>query len=352
MGSLSRRGFLWTGVAAALGAATDRLHARTRRRRGAPAVRPARVQPAVAYSGNAFPRPLERAMELLEAGADSLDAAVAAANVVEDDPRDRSVGLGGFPNEDGIVELDASCMHGPTHEAGAVGGLRDVRNAASVARDVLWHTDHVMLVGEGARRFARMRGYPLEDLLTDETRQHWLRWKASHSTVDDWLEPGEKRPLPAPDDAGERETGTINVDVCNARGEVSGVTSTSGLAYKIPGRVGDSAQIGAGLYVHGEVGSAGSTGRGEAVIVAGGSRTVVDAMAAGAHPQDACLAAVRRVLDMNTARRLWRDDGKPAFRVCFYAVDVSGRIGGAASSPGRFGAADGRGTRRVDFAVP
>jgi N4-(beta-N-acetylglucosaminyl)-L-asparaginase len=355
MPSLSRRRFVLSALAATLIAP---LAARAERYRTkpkaapakAPAVIPWRPHPAVACSGNGHPRALERTLEMLASGADTLDAAVAGVNVLEDDPTEMSVGLGGLPNEDGVVELDASCMHGPTHEAGAVAALRNVRNASSVARDVLWHSSHVLLVGEGALRFARARGYAEEELLTEAGRKAWLHWKASHSKSDDWLEPHEKKPWLVAPGGATGTTGTINMNVCNAKGEVSGVTSTSGLSWKIPGRVGDSPIIGAGLYVRGNVGAAGSTGVGETVIVAGGAHAVVDGMERGMHPADACLAAIRRVLDMNRMPRRWTDGGKvPRFDVQFYAVDVQCRVGGASIFPARMAVADAHGVRLADM---
>ncbi|MCB1282681.1 MAG: isoaspartyl peptidase/L-asparaginase, partial [Salinibacterium sp.] len=209
----------------------------------------------------------------------------------------------------------------------------------------------VLLVGEGALRFARARGFKEENLLTEEARVTWMKWKAKLSPDDDWLEPHEKRPELAPKPKKEkRETGTINFDCCNAKGEVSGVTTTSGLAFKIPGRVGDSPLIGAGLYVNGRVGAAGSTGRGEAVILSCGSHAVVEFMRQGMHPKDAALEGIRRAVEMSTMPYLLREDGKPDFQVNFYAVDTKGRIGGAAIWPTRFACGDAQGARHEDSA--
>lgn len=319
---------------------------------GAPAIlKHSLSQPCLAGSANAHGGCNERAFALLEDGADTLDAVVAGVNTVEDDPNKGGVGLGGLPNEHGVMQLDASVMHGPTHEAGAVGSLEGIRNPSSVALKVCWETDHVMMVGPGAKQFALMHGFEDENLLTEQARKSWLRWKQKLSGSDDWFEPGYKKGahgLLGPEE--ERKLGTIHLSACNAKGEVSGVTSTSGLAWKIPGRVGDSPIIGAGLYVRGTVGSAGATGRGEAAIIAGGSQVVVEAMSQGLHPTDACLAAVDRVLEMNRKPYLWRDDGKPAFQVSFYAVDVKGRAGGGSIFPGRMAVADRSGSRRVDMA--
>ncbi len=263
-----------------------------------------------------------------------------------------SVGYGGLPNAEGVVELDSCCMHGPTNNAGSVASLRNIKNPSRVARDVLWYTDHVMLVGEGALRFARMMGHREENLLTEAARKRWLKWKLSHSRNDDWLEEHERRPhLKSEGRKEKRETGTINFNCCNDRGEVSGVTTTSGLAWKIPGRIGDSPIIGAGLHVDGKVGAAGSTGRGEAVIVACGAHTVVEALRRGMHPTDACLHGVKRVRDMNRMAYLLKPDGRPTFQVNFYAVDVKGRTGGAAIYPTQYAAGDKKGARLVDSAT-
>jgi len=349
---VSRRRFVTSALTGLLAAP---LVARAAGRRAgkaksaAPAVIPSAIHPAIACSTNGHPRGIEKAMAMLLAGADTLDAAVAAVNLVEDDPNEHGVGLGGHPNEEGVVELDSSCMHGPSQNAGAVASLRNIRNPSSVARDVLWHTDHVLLVGEGALRFARARGFVEENLLTEDSRRAWMEWKSKLSREDDWLEPEEKRPEKAPVPPKDRIKGTIHFSTCNAKGEVSGVTSTSGLAWKIPGRVGDSPIIGAGLYVHGKVGAAGATGRGEACILASGANTVVDGMERGLHPTDACLAAARRVVELNPMPYLWKD-GKPAFNVTFYAVNVRGEVGSAGLFPATFAACDAKGPRREDCA--
>ena len=207
-------------------------------------------------SGNGM-KTVEKAVELMKSGTDTLDAAIAGVNIVELDPNDTSVGYGGLPNEDGVVELDSSCMHGPTYRGGAVASLRNIKTPSKVAQMVLQRTDHCLLVGEGALRFARMHGFPEENLLTERARLAWVRWKENLSLDDDYLSPeqggGEKDPRP---------TGTITCLCLNDKSDISGVTTTSGLAFKIPGRVGDSPLIGCGVYVENEVGACGSTGRG------------------------------------------------------------------------------------------
>lgn len=308
--------------------------------------------PVVVASANGL-KAVEKAMGLLRRGADPLDAVIAGVNLVEDDPNDHSVGLGGLPNEDGVVELDSCCMHGPTHKAGAVAALRNIRNPSQVARLVMQRTDHVLLVGEGALRFARAHGFKEEELLTDEARRMWLKWKESLSEKDDWLSPeeagdstrgkGARGPF-----AVDRTWGTINCCAVTAGGDVGGVTTTSGLAYKIPGRVGDSPIIGAGLYVDNEVGAAGSTGRGEANLQNCSSFLIVERMRAGRSPAEACLDVLKRVAD-HTEPRLRDADGRPDFGLSFYAVARDGRYAGASMySGGRFSVCDANGARHEE----
>src|SRR5262245_1529244 len=209
-----------------------------------------------------------RAMELIRQGTDPLDAAIAGVAIVEADPRDHSVGYGGIPNEDGVVELDAAVMHGPTHGGGAVASLRNIMHPSAVARLVMRRTDHSLLVGEGALRFARMHGFPEVDLLTDEARKIWLYWKETHSKEDDRIPPPPEELDPAVrrffGPQYIREHGTIHLSALDTHGDLGCTTTTSGLYYKIPGRVGDSPIFGAGLYLNNDVGSGGSTGRAEA----------------------------------------------------------------------------------------
>jgi N4-(beta-N-acetylglucosaminyl)-L-asparaginase len=261
-------------------------------------------------------------------GADPLDAAIAGVNINEDDPKDDSVGLGGLPNEDGVVELDSAVMHGPTARAGAVAALQSIRNPSLVAKQVMERSDHVLLVGEGALRFARAHGFQEENLLTEASRKKWLQWKESLSNDDDWLAP----PPPADDQARaeRRPTGTIHLSALDAHANLGCVTTTSGLAYKIPGRVGDSPIIGAGLYLDNEIGSAGSTGRGEANLLNCSSFLIVEEMRRGASPTDACLAACKRISAMTKEKRLLDAQGRPAFDVKFHALDKQGRHGSAA----------------------
>ena len=211
------------------------------------------IKPIAISSANGE-RATAKAMEMINSGSDALDAVIAGVNIIEDDPNDISVGLGGLPNEDGIVELDACCMHGPTHNAGAVASLRNIKNPSKVARLVMERTDHVLIVGESALRFAKAHGFTEEELLTDKARKIWLNWKENLNKDDDWFPPAGQD-----NDATESTTGTITCCAVDLAGNISGVTTTSGLSFKIPGRVGDSPIIGAGLYVDNEVGACGST---------------------------------------------------------------------------------------------
>lgn len=294
-----------------------------------------------------------RAMSLVKAGKDTLEAVIAGVNLNEDDPKDTSVGYGGLPNEEGIVELDASVMHGPTRRCGSVAALRNIRNPSKVARLVMEQTDHIMLVGEGALRFARTMGLKEENLLTEESRLAWLVWRQSlkdRNGNNNWTD-GLDAPPGKPTgrlrdlfpDADERTlawawevatnppTGTINCLALNEKGEMSGVTTTSGLAWKIPGRVGDSPIIGAGVYVDQEVGGAGSTGRGEENIRVAGAHTIVENMRHGMSPTDACLDTLRRIARNydNDAARLTK------FDISFYALRKDGTYAGASLWSGR-----------------
>ena len=347
---LTRRFFLTSPLALGTGCLASRTgHAR------APAPSESRPEhPVVVGSANAHPHCTQRAMDEIVGGTSLLEAVVAGVNIVEDDPDDRTVGKGGLPNEHGVVELDASVMDGATGAAGAVASLRGIRNPSRVALAVMRYTDHVLLAGDGALSFARAHGFPEEDLSTPESREIWLYWKATLSDRDDWLPKPRTALPPAIRDEIERyfaATGTIHCSAVDAQGNLAGVTSTSGLPFKIPGRVGDSPLIGAGLYVDNEVGAAGATGRGEASIISVGSASVVEAMRDGTHPRDACLAACQRIARMTKLPRLLTSDGKPNFDVRFYAVDRRGQHGGASLWPGgEYAVYDGKGKRREAMA--
>jgi N4-(beta-N-acetylglucosaminyl)-L-asparaginase len=281
---------------------------------------------------------IDAGFEKLRGGADTLDSAITVVSGPENDPNDDSVGLGGLPNEEGVVELDACCMHGPTRRAGSVGGVRDIKNVAAVSKAVMEHTGHVMLVGEGATRFAVALGFPKENLLTDRSRRIWLLWKETHSNQDWWgpglADPNWKPPAAmssnvapsdmelvksqpahiqklysaaadlgiAPQDRMDAihkvlypPTGTINCSALNEKGEMSSVTTTSGLAWKLPGRCGDSPIIGAGCYCDQDVGAAGATGNGEENIKVAGGHTIVENMRHGMSPEEAGMDALKRI---------------------------------------------------------
>jgi N4-(beta-N-acetylglucosaminyl)-L-asparaginase len=366
MGLWSRRKFFLTSLAGTAAAGTTNLLGAKH-----PAVQPengsganSRFEQAASTKGK---RPvmissangvhaLQKGMDILKSGGDTLDAAVAAVTVVEDDPNDDSVGYGGLPNEEGEVELDASVMHGPTRRGGSVASVRRIKNVARLAKTVMERTNHVMIVGDGARRFAVAQGFEETNLLTEHSRKIWLAWKASTSF--NWR-PGIDSPewngkaasrSKSPLDSNEfREqlaeicandealmaralevikdppTGTINCLAVNQKGEISGTTTTSGLSWKIPGRVGDSPIIGAGLYVDGDVGGAGSTGKGEENIKISGGHTIVEMMRKGMSPTDACLEALHRVA------RNYNNDKKKlgTFHIYFYALNKDGVHGSA-----------------------
>ncbi len=357
----SRRDFLKTtagagmGVAAGLGAPAPLL--------GAPAVRRSAVTPVAVGSGNGL-EAVTTAVHVVGDGGDTLDAVVQGVNIVERDPGDASVGFGGLPNLEGVVQLDSSVMHGPSRGAGAVACLEGIKTPSRVAVDVMRYTDHVLLVGKGAQRFALSMGHKLEDLLTERSRRRWIEWRARMSTTDDYLTPEETGHGGADSSRNEdyglgildshdgvRPQGTINCNVVNSAGELSGVTTTSGLAWKVPGRVGDSPIVGAGLYVDNDVGACGSTGRGEAVIKTCGSHSVVELMRSGMSPTDACLEALRRIVTFTTEPRLQNEDGHPGFNVNYYAVNKNGAYGGAAIWSGaRFAVCVDGETRREDSA--
>lgn len=288
-----------------------------------------------------------RAVELLRRGEDPVDAVVAGVNLVEDDPNDNSVGYGGLPNEDGVVELDACVMHGPTHKGGAVAALRNIRNPSSVAKLVMRRTDRVLLVGDGALRFARAHGFKEENLLTEEARRQWLKWKETHSDVDDWLPP-EGDDAQARHPVAQRPTGTVTCLALTADGDIGGCTSTSGLAYKLAGRVGDSPILGAGLYVDNAVGACGSTGRGEANLLNLSSFLVVEFMRGGATPEEACHRVLQRVAE-HTEKRLRDRDGRPVYGLNLYALRKDGLFGGASlRGPGKMAVHEGTDARLVE----
>lgn len=311
----------------------------------------------------------QKAYELIQAGKDPLEAVVDGVAIVEADPEDTSVGYGGLPNEQGIVELDAAVMHGPTHLAGAVAALRNIKHPAQVALQVMKRTDHVLLVGEGALNFARAMGFPEENLLTERARKIWLHWKMNLSDKDDWLAPDVSevdketaaffaaRSVPRVVAGLERHqfvrpTGTIHCSALNAQGELACTTTTSGLAFKIPGRVGDSPIIGAGLYVDNEIGTCGSTGRGEANLQNLSSFAAVELMRGGMSPRDAGLEICRRIVQHTRRPDLLDDQGRPNFDIKFYLLDKSGRYAGVSLyGPAKFAVSDAQGSRLEECAI-
>jgi N4-(beta-N-acetylglucosaminyl)-L-asparaginase len=353
---ISRRHFLGTtgaagltGIVAATGGAHD-----------AGAAPPAGTHPLMLSSANGLAA-LETGMALLKKGA-RLDAVVETVAIVEADPNDDSVGYGGLPNADGEVELDCSIMDGPSYGAGAVAALKYIKHPSRVARLVMERTARIMLVGDGALKFALAHGFKKEDLLTEASREKWLRWKEQMSDIDDWGPP-KRDDIPAyeaPTKKSELQEphpreqvwrslgmdpdkawGTINCLALDANGDLSGITTTSGLAFKIPGRVGDSPLIGCGLYVDNEIGAAGSTGVGEECIKIVGAHTVVELMRQGMHPRDATLAAIKRVLSKHGPNVTWN--------LNFYAMNKAGEHGGAAIQSGsKYAVHDGTSARLVE----
>jgi N4-(beta-N-acetylglucosaminyl)-L-asparaginase len=338
--AITRRDFL--GTAGSLAGATFAIpHPITQPRPLPPASRWA-AAPVVVASANGL-RGVAKAYELLLAGADTLDAGVEGVKIQELDPQDTSVGYGGLPNEEGVVQLDASCMHGPSKRAGAVAALEGIKTPSEVAKLVLKYTDHILLVGKGAKRFALSFGLEEADLMTPRSREAWLRWRQNRGASDDWLNvTDDDQLLPRP-------TGTINCNVVGATGEISSITTTSGLAWKIPGRAGDSPIIGAGQYTDPEVGAAGSTGRGESNIMVCGAFLCVEMMRRGMSPTDAGLETLRRVLAMSEPRLLG-DGGRPRFGLSFYLVNKRGEFGGVSLTPSRYAVCDADGARHLDTA--
>jgi N4-(beta-N-acetylglucosaminyl)-L-asparaginase len=349
--SVSRRKFIGTSAAAAASLTLDRtaraevLRASIRDGSTLTATRP-----VVVASANGI-RGVARAYDMIiRQNADTLDAIIAGVNIQELDPDDQSVGLGGLPNEEGVVQLDASCLHGPSRRAGAVGALEDIATPSLVAKAVMDHTDHIMLVGAGAKKFALEMGFKEQNLLTEKSRRDWLRWKACLSPADAWLDsaPPPLTPSLSLDDPLHVKftTGTINMNAVNAAGDLSSVTTTSGIAWKLAGRVGDSPIVGAGQYCDNTVGAAGSTGRGEANIKVCGAFLIVEMMRQGMSPDQACMKTIERVIAMTEGRLL--NNGRPLFDLQFYALAKDGRFGSAtAYEGGRFAVADSQGARLV-----
>ncbi len=307
---------------------------------------------------------IAKAFKMITGGSDVLDAVIAAVNVVELDPEDTSVGYGGLPNADGVVQLDSCCMHGPRKRAGGVACIEGVKTPSLVAKKVMDETDHHLIVGKDAQRFARNMGFTIEDdLNTEKSRRLWMEWKR-RLDPEHYLNPKTRA------DAGHRAGmsmvadglidplhyyGTINCNAINAKGEICGVTTTSGLAFKIPGRVGDSPILGAGLYVDNEIGAAGSTGRGEANLYGLCSYLIVESMRNGMSPKDAGMTALKRVASSTVEKRLLNSRGKPKFDLNFYILNARGDYVGvtlyekAGRSPVKYAVCDENGPRFVQM---
>jgi isoaspartyl peptidase/L-asparaginase-like protein (Ntn-hydrolase superfamily) len=257
---------------------------------------------------------VKAAAELLKQGRQALDAALAGAQAVEDDPKVHSVGYGGIGNAVGTVQLDACVMDGQTLSCGAVAGVENIRHVAALARRVMEKTPHILVVGEGARHFALQQGFPLETLNTAESVAIWEKSRAK----------GPRVALRSHDaDLALDNHDTVTVLARDQQGNLGGVCTTSGLAHKLPGRVGDSPLIGHGLYVDNTAGAAGGTGVGEEIIRIGGSLRIVEALRAGRTAQEACEQAVRTINQVAVRR------GVHPSQVAFLALDTKGRIGAA-----------------------
>ena len=341
MGSrINRRDFMATTAAAGLAAAARPLASSS-----GPSLIVQGTHPVVVASSNGHGYKnggvktcVETAFERMTKGEDVLDALIAGVNIVELDPLDDSVGFGGLPNADGVVQLDACCMHGPKKRAGGVGASENVKMPSLVAKAVMEKTDNHLIVGKDVTTFARNLGFEIvADLNTPNSRDKWLKWKQATDPLH-YIKDGEER------EARIRQVtldmiaaglinanhlhGTINCNGVNAAGDVCGVTTTSGLAWKIPGRLGDSPVLGAGLWVDNTVGAAGSTGRGEANLYNLSSFLIVDEMRRGAHPKDAGMTALKRIKDNTVEKRLLNPRGLPNFNVNFYILNKRGEYAG------------------------
>lgn len=380
----SRRDFIATTAAASASFAFD-IQAQEKSQTPLAPSNSASKKPIIICAANGY-NYLDRGYAVLSGGGDTLDVVMQVITGPEDDPNDDSVGLGGLPNEDCVVQLDACCMHGPTRMAGAVAAVEEIKNVSLLSKAVMEHTGHVMLVGAGAQRFGFDLGFARENLLTERSRKIWLLWKETMSDKD-WWGPGLASPkYKLPDQNGNQSelydefmkkmearaarvgiapefraaaiqrvlqppTGTINCSALNEKGEMSGATTTSGLAWKISGRAGDSPIIGAGCYCDQDVGSAGATGNGEENIKVCGAHTIVENMRRGMSPQEAGMDALKRIVrnfngDMakmqyvDMSYYILRKDGAYA-GVCMWS--------GPPEHPRRFAVHDG--TKRYETAV-
>ena len=352
--TLDRRTFLQAGASASVAtvlAAQGPAHAPAVLKKGPKAV------VISSANGNRFKNGGEltcvaQAFAQIEKGRDVLDALIEGVNIVELDPLDESVGYGGLPNADGVVQLDACCMHGPLMRAGGVACLEGVRTPSKVARAVMTQTDHHLLVGRDAQTFARQLGFTIEaDLNTEHSRNKWQEWKR-RLDPEHWLDPAKRAAtgfaagLSMVRDGlidADHYYGTINCNGMNAKGEICGVPTTSGLAWKIPGRVGDSPILGAGLYVDNTAGAAGSTGRGEANLYGLSSFLIVELLRKGMRPKDAGMEALRRIRAHTVEKRLLNGRGLPNFNVAFYVLAADGSHAGVSLYPSRYAVCDANG---------
>ena len=306
---------------------------------------------------------VEKAFSMIAGGADVLDALIAGVNIPELDPEESGIGYGGLPNAEGIVQLDSCCMHGPKKRAGGVAALEGIRTPSLVARAVMEYTDHHLLVGKGAQDFARAMGFTIEpDLNTTKSRQLWLEWKR-RTDPDHYLDPRKRGT--AGYEAGLQMVreglipegsfwGTINCDGIGPNGDICGVTTTSGLAWKMPGRAGDSPILGAGLYVDNEVGAAGSTGRGEANLYNLTSFLIVENMRRGMHPKDAGMEGLQRIKANTVEARLRNAKGEPNFNIRFFALNKKGEYAGVAmyaTGEGQYAVCTEQGSQTPSFEV-
>ncbi len=361
MSRINRRDFVLTGAAAVAAAAASpaTLGAQAPTMVARRSVKPVVVSSA---NGNRFKNGgdvtgVEKAFRLITGGSDVLDAVIAGVNLCELDPEDTSVGYGGLPNAEGVVQLDSCCMHGPKKRAGGVAALEGIRTPSLVARAVMDLTDHHLLVGKGAQQFARNLGFKIEDdLNTDQSRRLWLEWKR-RADPDHYLDPikrveaGTRAGLDMVRDGlidPEHFYGTINCDGINPKGEICGVTTTSGLAWKIPGRAGDSPILGAGLYVDGEIGAAGSTGRGEANLYGLCSFLIVENMRRGLSPKDAGMEALKRIKSNTIEKRLLDSTGNPNFGINFYILNAKGEYAGVSMYPSKYAVCTENGAQTID----
>ncbi|MGD0310113.1 MAG: N(4)-(beta-N-acetylglucosaminyl)-L-asparaginase [Acidobacteriota bacterium] len=361
---MKRREFFFSTAAAGLVAATPRMVFGQ-----APAVQTSKIKPFVISSanGNQFKNGgtqscVEKAFSMIVQGSDVLDALIAGVNIVELDPLDNTVGYGGLPNADGVVQLDASCMHGPLKRAGAVAALEGVRTPSLVAKAVMDNTDHHLLVGQGAQSFARHMGFKIEDdLNTEGSRKLWLEWKR-RTDPEHYLDPIKR--FEAGYQASLRMAmeglidldhlwGTINCDGINSKGEICGVTTTAGMAFKIPGRAGDSPILGAGVYVDNAIGAAGSTGRGEANLYNLTSFFVVEAMRRGLSPKDAGMEGLKRIKANTVEKHLLKSNGDPNFNISFYILNANGQYAGVSmyGQNGKYAICTENGPQLVPFDV-